>query len=45
MLRAGRRFDLGGTVRLLLFPGARATLVRPDGRSVSLKGPMDARLR
>jgi hypothetical protein len=44
MLREGRRFDLGRTDRLVLFPGARARLYRPDGKSVRLKGPLDVRL-
>jgi hypothetical protein len=44
LLRAGRRFDLGGTNRLLLFNGARAQLFRPDGQKVTLKGPLDVRL-
>jgi hypothetical protein len=44
ILREGMRFDLGRTTRLVLFPGARARLFRPDGQSVRLKGPLDVRL-
>lgn len=44
ILREDRRFDLGEANRLLVFPGARARLFRPDGQSVTLKGPLDVRL-
>jgi hypothetical protein len=41
----GKIYALGRTVRLLLPDGAKAKLVRPNESAITLKGPMDLKLR
>jgi hypothetical protein len=44
VLMEGQTYDLGQTIRLVLPPGAEATL-RQSQHTIDLEGPMDVRLR